>query len=185
MPDLSFKWKKKSSSWTRSLVLILIVLTWSIAIGWLLSSPSNANSNTPSAEIGTIDIIPAQYQLGQKIYIENCSTCHLALPPAVFPTQTWKNLIQDSQHYGVQIRPLVDPNRLLVWKYISTFSRVQLQEEATPYRLGSSRYFLALHPGIKLPRPVKMSSCVTCHPSANDYNFRRLTPEWEQEQPQK
>ncbi|HLO87096.1 MAG TPA: cytochrome C [Nostocaceae cyanobacterium] len=161
----------------RPLILLLIVLVWSLTIGWLLSSA--AYSATPNTPIGTIDVVPAQYQLGQEIYIENCSTCHIALPPAVFPTQTWRNLLKDTQHYGTQISPLVDPQRLLVWKYISTFSRVQLQDEETPYRLGKSRYFLALHPGVKLPRPVQMSSCVTCHPGANKYNFRSLSPEWE------
>jgi len=158
--------------------LLLVIVTWSLAMGWLLALATNAQSATPTAEIGTVDVVPAQYQLGQELYLENCSTCHIGLPPAVLPTQTWKNLLQDSQHYGAQLKPLVDPPRILVWKYLSTFSRVKRDDEETPYRLNDSRYFKALHPGVKLPRPVQLGSCVSCHQGASDYNFRRLTAEW-------
>jgi hypothetical protein len=159
--------------------LLLVVLAWSLTMGWLLALASNAQGATPVAEVGTVDVVPAQHKLGQELYLENCSTCHIPLPPAVLPTQTWQNLLQDSQHYGAQLKPLIDPPRILVWKYLQTFSRPQRQDEETPYRVNNSRYFKALHPGVKLPRPTQISSCVSCHPSASDFNFRRLSPEWE------
>ena len=55
---------------------------------------------------------------------------------------------------------------------------MQLQEETTPYRLKDSRYFKALHPGVKLPTPINMGSCVSCHFNADKYGFRSLSPEW-------
>jgi hypothetical protein len=160
------------------LIVMLIIFGWSVAIGFILGLATSTQAANPP-EIGTVDVVPANYQLGQELYRENCSSCHIALPPAVFPTQTWKNLLEDSQHYGAQIQPLVNPERILVWNYISTFSRVQLRDEETPYRLNRSRYFRALHPGVELANPLKMGSCVSCHPGANEYNFRKLTPEWE------
>jgi hypothetical protein len=163
----------------RSFGLILVILAWSLAMGWLLSFATSAQGANPVSTIGTVDVVPTKYQLGEELYLENCSTCHIALPPAVFPTETWKNLLQDSQHYGAQLKPLVDPPRLLVWRYLSTFSRTQLKDEETPYRLKDSRYFKALHPGVKLSRPVQLGSCVSCHIDASKYNFRRLTPEWQ------
>ncbi|MBW4559691.1 MAG: diheme cytochrome c [Mojavia pulchra JT2-VF2] len=159
--------------------LLLVILAWSLAMGWLLSLANNVQGAIPISQVGTVDVVPAQYKLGQELYLENCSTCHIALPPAVLPTQTWKNLLQDSQHYGTQLQPLVDPPRILVWRYLETFSRSQRKDEETPYRVNNSRYFKALHPKVKLPRPVQIGSCVSCHPSASDYNFRRLTPESE------
>ncbi|MBW4555990.1 MAG: diheme cytochrome c [Trichormus sp. ATA11-4-KO1] len=162
----------------RPIGLLMVILAWSLAMGWLLSWGTSAHSATPT-EIGTVDIVPVQYQLGKQLYLDNCSTCHIAIPPEVFPSQTWKNLLQDSQHYGVQLKPLIDPPRMLVWRYLATFSRVRLKDEATPYRVNQSRYFKALHPQVELPRPVQVSSCVSCHPSASEYNFRRLDPEWE------
>lgn len=166
----------------KSIGLLLVILTCSLAMGWLLALATHAQGATPTSEVGTVDVVPAQYQLGQEMYLENCSTCHLALPPAVLPTQTWKNLIEDTQHYGVQIKPLVDPPRILIWRYLAAFSRPQRKDEQIPYRLSSSRYFKALHPKVKLPNPIQVGSCVDCHPSARDFNFRRLTPEWENSQ---
>jgi len=162
--------------------LLLVILAWSLAMGWLLALTNNVQGASQSNEIGTVDVVPAQYQLGQELYLENCSSCHIALPPSVLPTQTWKNLLEDSQHYGVQLKPLIDPPRVLVWKYLSTFSRPLQKEEETPYRVNSSRYFKALHPRVKLPSPVQIGSCVSCHPSAAQFNFRRLTTEWENSQ---
>ncbi|QLE58715.1 cytochrome C [Nostoc sp. TCL26-01] len=163
----------------RSWGLMLIILSWSLVIGWLLSLATSAHSAPPTAAVVTTDVVPAQYQLGQELYLENCATCHIPLPPAVLPTQTWKNLLQDSQHYGAQLQPLIDPPRVLVWRYLSTFSRSQLRDEETPYRVNNSRYFKALHPKVELPRPVQISSCVSCHPSAAEFNYRRLSAEWE------
>ncbi|MBW4615931.1 MAG: cytochrome C [Desmonostoc vinosum HA7617-LM4] len=161
------------------LMLLLVIFAWSLAMGWLLASITNAQSPTLVAEVGTVDVVPPQYQLGQELYVENCSNCHIALPPAVLPTQTWKNLLQDSQHYGVQLKPLVDPPRILVWRYLSTFSRAQLQDEETPYRVNNSRYFKALHPKVQGLHPAQINGCVNCHPSASEYNFRRLSSQWQ------
>lgn len=157
--------------------LMVIILGWSLAMGWLLALATNVQGATNTPVVGTVDVVPAQYQLGQQLYLENCSTCHIPIPPAVFPTQTWKNILQDSQHYGAQLKPLVDPPRILVWRYLSTFSRLQLKEEQTPYRLSNSRYFKALHPNVQLPRPVQVGSCVSCHTGAADFNFRNFTSE--------
>lgn len=154
-------------------------------MGWGLALVTNAQppaQSSTSNVSGTVDLVPARYQLGQELYLENCATCHIALPPAVLPVQTWQRLLQDPQHYGAQLPLLTDPGRLLVWNYIQTFSRSQAKEEDIPYRVKDSRYFKALHPKVKLPRPLEISSCVTCHPSAAQYNFRRLTPEWQNSQ---
>ncbi len=163
-------------------LLFLLLLLWSLVIGWGLAQVTNAQPTTPKSANDTItgvDPVPARYQLGQQLYLENCATCHIAVPPAVLPTQTWQRVLQDSQHYGVQIKPLIDPPRLLVWNYLRAFSRPLNKDEEIPFRTEDSRYFKALHPKVKLPRSVNASSCVSCHPSASEYNFRRLTPEWE------
>lgn len=175
-------------------VLFLLLLLWSIVLGWALSQATMASNlggaiaqtnprvedlAPPPTAIGTVDPIPSKYQLGYELYLENCATCHIGVPPAVLPTETWRQLLQDSQHYGVQINPLVDPGRLLVWDYLRTFSRPLMAEESVPYRMGQSRYFKALHPRVDLSPTVKLSSCATCHPAAAQFNYRSLSPEWE------
>jgi len=163
----------------KSVSLLVLVLAWSLAMGWLLSLASHVQGATPGTpnEIGTVDVVPAKYKLGQELYLENCSKCHIAIPPEVLPTQTWKNLLEDSQHYGAILKPLVDPPRILVWRYLSNFSRPVFKEEPIPYRVKKSRYFRALHPKVESLRSIKINSCVSCHPSAGDFNFRRLSRE--------
>ncbi|MGF1493706.1 MAG: cytochrome C [Microcoleaceae cyanobacterium] len=130
---------------------------------------------------GTVDWVPERYQLGQQIYLENCSTCHVPVPPQVLPTQTWQQLLQDTQHYGVQVKPLVDPSRALVWNYLQTFSRsLTERENRIPYRLNRSRFFTALHPKVDFSNNVKLAGCVTCHPGAEKYNYRRLSEDWQE-----
>lgn len=175
--------KRKSQRRQRRspLLLFLLLLLWSVAVGWGLAMITNAqpSQNTGSQAVTTVDPIGQRYQLGQEVYLENCATCHIAVPPAVLPTQTWQRLLQDSQHYGTGLKPLVDPPRLLVWNYLRTYSRSLNKDEEIPYRINESRYFKALHPKVKLPRPVRLNTCASCHPGANEYNFRSLTGEWE------
>ena len=164
------------------LVLIIVCCTGG---GWVAAQTAASNIPARLAQVsaiednGTVDRIPDRYQLGQQLYLENCATCHIALPPQVLPTETWRRLLQDSQHYGQTIKLLVDPPRLLVWNYLQTFSRSQAKDEEIAYRVANSRYFKALHPKVKMSQPANNSSCVTCHPGASQYNFRKLTAEWE------
>jgi hypothetical protein len=130
------------------------------------------------ASIGTVDPVPQQYEIGQQLYINNCASCHIAIPPAVLPSETWRQLLQDTQHYGVEIPELVDPPRLLIWNYVRDYSRPQEEGEEVPYRLNQSRYMKALHPDVTLPQPVTLSSCVSCHPNTAIYDFRTLSDEW-------
>ncbi len=157
----------------RSVLLLgVLPLFWSVALGWGI-----AHAAPPA--IGTVDPVGDRYQLGQELYLKNCSTCHLAVPPAVFPSQTWAQLLQTPAHYTTQIQPPVDPDLTLIWVYLRDFSRPFPRNEAVPFRVSDSRLFKALHPRVQLPRPLGLSSCATCHPGAARYDFRSLTPEWE------
>lgn len=171
----------------RGLFSTAIVLVFACCLCGLGLAATVADSIAPArlaqvsegGDIGTVDRIPERYQLGQQLYLENCATCHIALPPQVLPMETWRRLLQDSEHYGQTLKLLVDPPRLLVWNYLQTFSRPQAKEEEIPYRVANSRFFKALHPRVKLSQPANIASCVTCHPGASQYNFRKLTAEWE------
>lgn len=144
------------------------------------SVPNELTSNKTTNKVeGTVDLVPPRFELGQQLYLETCATCHVGVPPAVLPNQTWIDLIQDTQHYGIQIPPIFDPGRLIIWQYLEQFSRPLREEEQTPYRIRNSRFFRILHPRVDFSEPVRLSSCVSCHPGAPDFNYRRLTPEWQ------
>jgi Dihaem cytochrome c len=155
------------------LILVLMLVLLSLVLGLGLAQA------VEPPKIGTVDAIPERYKVGQQLYLQNCATCHIGVPPSVFPTQTWRDLLQDSQHYGAELKPLVDPNRRIVWNYLLFGSRAVKADERVPYRLGESQSFKALHPKVELPRKVELSSCVGCHQGAEKYDFRSLKPEWE------
>jgi hypothetical protein len=176
---------------------VALLLVWSLLLGFGLaqaSEPRHAttiaqsiqiDNNLPASQVtlpapsSEVDIVPPQYQLGQELYLENCATCHIALPPQVFPSETWRDILRDTQHYGVRIPLIQDPGRVIVWNYLRTFSRPLLPDEEAPALLWQSRYFKALHPKVDLPSRFGIESCASCHPGASRSDFRSLTPEWQ------
>jgi hypothetical protein len=170
-------------------VLFLLLLVWSICLGWGLSLAVSATvkpdlvAQATSTESGTVDPVPERYKLGKELYLENCASCHVALPPEVLPSETWRRvLLEPEQHYGTQVQQPIGPSLLIMWDYLRTFSRPEEKGKPLPYRVSESRFFKALHPRVKLPETVKPNSCVSCHPGVTQYNYRRLTPEWENSQ---
>lgn len=164
---------RRSSLLIRCCLLLVGAL---ISLG--VATPSIGNYSVSA--IGTVDVVPPEFRLGQELYLENCATCHIPIPPSVLPRQTWQQILQDSQHYGTQIEPLIDPPRLLVWNYLRNFSRsMSVAEEGIPFRIERSRFFRALHPRVEFTEPISIHNCQTCHPGASNYNFRLLTPEWQ------
>lgn len=100
----------------------------------------------------------------------------MAIPPEVLPTQTWRTLLLDANHYGATLNLPTGATRLLMWSYLQTYSRPLAEDETIPYRISKSRYFQILHPQVELPQTVNLSSCATCHPGASQYNFRTVVP---------
>lgn len=184
------------------LILVLLLLVWSICLGVGMAQatdsasvepansaeaiaqatrnlPAEMDPMAPNQAIGTVDVVPARFQTGQKLYLENCATCHIGIPPAVMPSQTWQQLIQDPEHYGGTIQPLRSPNLQILWQYLREYSRPLAAGESTPYRIQQSRIFRTLHPRVQFTQPITLTSCISCHPGAGAYDFRSLTAEWQ------
>lgn len=152
-----------------------------VGLGLLLVSGllGSGLSHATAATVGTIDPVPTNLQTGQRIYLERCATCHVAVPPGLLPRQTWVRLLQTSDHYTTQIQPLTEPDLSLVWGYLRAFSRAYPEGERLEFRLRNSRFFRALHPRVEVPQPVTLNTCATCHLNAARYDFRTLAPEWQ------
>lgn len=157
--------------------VFLVVTIWSLGLGWGLAQ-ANAPSHPQPVQIASMDVVPERFQLGEQVYLRECSSCHIAPSPAVMPTQSWARILVRSQHYGTQITPLRNPVLDLVWNYVQFTSRPGLENEAVPMRLQESRFFGALHPRVEVPRPISLASCVACHPGVSQYDYRTLGPEW-------
>ncbi|MGB3670144.1 MAG: hypothetical protein WA783_10785 [Phormidesmis sp.] len=120
---------------------------------------------------GMVDPVDARYATGYNVYVEQCATCHIALPPAVLPVETWQTLITDRAHYGIMLAPLTQFDQQLMLNYLQTYSRPQPGGSFPPYRLKDSVYFQALHPNVPLPQPLGLDSCLSCHALAGEQNY--------------
>ena len=171
------------------MLLILFTLMMGIGLAQALEPKNNPLLQTPniqsspsiqSAEIGTVDPVSDRDRLGQELYLDSCRSCHIGIPPAVMPTQTWQALLQDPQHYGVTIEIPQGPEKRIMWNYLKNASRpLANKEERVPYRISESRYFKALHPKVTMATKPTLTTCITCHPSAQAFNFRKLSAEVE------
>ncbi len=165
------------------LVILLILFTMLMGVGLAQALEPKLNPLVQAGEkieVGTVDPVSDRDRLGQELYLDSCKSCHLAIPPAVMPTQTWQALLQDPQHYGATIDLPKGPERKILWNYLRNTSRpIANKEERIPYRVADSRYFKALHPKVKFETKAKLTTCITCHPSATDFNFRKLSAEAE------
>lgn len=164
---------------------LLILLSLSLIIGANLAQAINNPFLThPSAE-NKFEIVqnnPSNnnYAIAQELYLENCATCHIPIPPEVLPTETWKNLLEKPQvHYGESLPKMLRLSQNVIWNYLKTFSRSVQKDEIIPYTINESRYFKALHPKVDLPKPVTHRSCILCHTGIDKFDYRSLKAEWQ------
>lgn len=128
----------------------------------------------------SVDPIPTRYIPGFESYIETCTGCHIALPPEVLPLESWQEILRrPDNHYGVSIPNINRFTQLLIWDYVSTFSRPLPPNSPVPIYTEKSRYFKALHPKVPLAPEMTANTCVACHPQAPLFDFVTLTPEWQ------
>ncbi|MEO0769670.1 MAG: diheme cytochrome C [Cyanobacteria bacterium J06649_4] len=155
-------------------VLAYLLSGW-LGVGAVSAQEVDASGGTAGPDYGMVDPVASQYEVGYQIYLERCATCHVALPPAVLPADTWQPLLTDTAHYGVVLPSLTPFDQQLILNYLLAYSRRHQPGEALPYRLKDSRYFYALHPNVDLPEPLNLRSCVSCHQGAAEQNYRALS----------
>lgn len=169
-----------------ALGLVAVMTAVSLLLGWGLAQLAQATPSVTQPGVlaqaskvqgsephRTVDYVPEGFRLGQRLYLENCATCHVGVPPQILPSEAWRNIIQDASHYGTEIRPPQDPSLGMIWAYLRAFSRQKSNgEDRVPYRLGRSRYFKALHPDVTLPKDLSLDSCASCHRAAQQFSFR-------------
>lgn len=154
-----------------SVSAVLLSLLLSFALSPTLSA---ALAQTPTA-YGMVDPVAEEHAVGYQVYIERCATCHVALPPAVLPIESWQTLLNDQAHYGVSLPKIPRFDKQLMLNYLQTYARRYQNRGVTPYRLSDSNYFLALHPNVTLPQPLDLRSCTSCHLGAGEQNYTSAT----------
>lgn len=153
--------KLRSSLKLIALALLTFTLSTALGIGF---------ARAVNSPYGMVDPIDARYEAGYNVYIEQCASCHIALPPAVLPTESWQTIVLDPAHYGVSLN-LTQFDQRLILNYLQPYSRRHTRRGARPYRLRDSDYFQALHPKVELPTPLNLRSCTSCHINAAEPDF--------------
>jgi hypothetical protein len=160
--------------------LMVIILGLCCLCGWGLALTKQSTAAIPTNPKPT-DVTPQNLQLGEETYLNRCATCHIALPPAVLATEVWRDIILDTGHYNASTwSPLRNPDLALTWKYLLNGSRPLNPGEQNIYRIARSRYFKVLHPRVQFKEPATISTCISCHPGVSQFNYRELTPEWQE-----
>jgi Dihaem cytochrome c len=150
------------ASISRNLFEIVLIL---VAIASLFLNPDLALAQSQPTG--------SNIEIGQEIYLKNCSSCHLPIAAEVLPTETWRALLSNpQQHYGESLPQTVGLTQYLMWQYLSTHSRSLLKDEPLPMYVANSRYFKALHPQVELPKPANIQTCASCHPNASKLDYR-------------
>ena len=152
---LNLRWK--------GLITGLSVFILSALLGMGLAHAANS-------PYGMVDPIDARYEAGYSVYVEQCATCHVALPAAVLPIESWQTIVLDPAHYGASLE-LTQFDQQLILNYLQTYSRRNTSRDTEPYRLRDSNYFQALHPKVELPTPLNLRSCASCHINANEQDY--------------
>ena len=148
------------------LLIILVISLLSLLVGSTLAAWS-------------VDYVPERFVAGRDTYLESCSTCHIAIPPDVLSTEAWRKILERPQnHYGTSVE-LISLSQVLMWDYLRAYSRPLGKDEPLALYLDQSRYMKALHPRVTLPQPVTHKTCIACHPGATSFDFRTLTPQWD------
>ena len=117
--------------------------------------------------------------VGQELYLENCSSCHVPIPAQVLPRESWQDILNQTQnHYGQALSPSIKATAGLIWTYLYRYSRPVNPEETIPQYVANSRYLRALHPQVELPKPTTHQTCTVCHPMAAKLDYRTLSSDY-------
>ena len=77
------------------------------------------------------------------------------------------------------LKPIVGITQRLIWDYLSYSSRPLTQTTFVPLLIEQSTYVKVFHPRVNLPTPLGHTTCVSCHPNASRYDYKTLTPIWD------
>lgn len=149
-----------------AIVLGLASVVFSLVLSLAMKAPAQ-----PTNPYGMVDPVAENHVVGYQIYVERCGSCHVALPPAVLPIESWQVVLSDRAHYGVTILDIPRFDQQLMQRYLQTYARRYQSRGTTPYRLANSDYFLALHPNIDLPQPLTLRTCTSCHLNAPEQDY--------------
>jgi mono/diheme cytochrome c family protein len=117
-------------------------------------------------------------------YAQECAACHVAYPPGMLPSASWRRLLNDlPRHYATDAS--LDPatvDELATWLSANAGTYKRVRETPPEDRISKSAWFIRKHdevPAAVWQRPAVKSAanCTACHTQAaqgdfNDHSVR-------------
>ena len=111
-------------------------------------------------------------------YQQECAACHVAYPPGMLPTGSWKRLMNDlPHHYGTDAS--LDPATLKevgTWLNANAGTYKRVREEPPQDRITRSAWFIRKHDEVssaawKRPAVKSAANCIACHTRSDQGDF--------------
>ena len=124
-----------------------------------------------------------------KLYKEECGSCHIAYPAGLLPKKSWDKIMNNLENHFDENAELAKEDKLEIQKYLAdnALSKHRLNnlskmlrnfpKKQTPIRITKLPYFIRKHDEVparmvsKNPEVKSFSQCDKCHSGAEKGNF--------------
>ncbi len=132
-----------------------------------------------------LDVAPIK----NKIYKEECGSCHFAYQPGLLPSRSWKKMMGDLENHFEENAELESETQTALTRYLvensaddSNYKRSirimnSLNKNSTPLRITKTPYFIRKHDEIPRrlvqdnPKLGSFSKCAACHINAEKGSY--------------
>jgi hypothetical protein len=164
--------KKPQTLMDKARAATQLIAKRSVLIGALslFSSLAMAHNDAPHAVSAT----------PLSAYVQECTACHMAFPPAFLPAASWQRLMGNlGKHFGTDASLDAATNRAITtWLKDNAGTYKRVKEEPPQDRISQSAWFLRKHRDGEVPPNVwkrasvgSPSNCGACHSGADKGNF--------------
>jgi len=135
-----------------------------------------------------VNAAPGVAPVDNKLYAEECGTCHFAYPPGLLPERSWKKVMAGLEDHFGENAELDETDRARLEAYLATnagdhsnYKRSKklmrsIRSGDTPMRISKIPYFVKEHRevpkgAIKHDKVRSISNCDACHTTAEKGRF--------------
>lgn len=111
-----------------------------------------------------------------NVWQQECAACHLAFPPYMLPSKSWKQLLQGLDRHFDTDASLSDKEIQSITGYLLKYSANDKYFDGVPLRITETSRFRQDHrdiePSVIRRESVKsLANCKACHPGAERESF--------------
>lgn len=153
----------------------ILLLGLGLAIFWIASGQADDNALQPMPK--------------QKLYVQECGSCHTAYAPGFLPARSWVKMMAELENHFGEDAALEDPQRLAIQRELTDLAadsrgatvlmrRIagSIPAGAAPQRISETWFFGYMHDEVpghfwKRKKVGTKANCIACHPRANEGSY--------------